>query len=340
MSDNDLINESNMSSLPSDIKDSFILNIDSYEFFLKQLFFNPSSFVDKWLDPGRKLISEKYFIKDTNLDWKWGLSFPFFTLLERYVNSFSTPILIGFSGLPGSGKSTLGDWIGNLSNELNLRIQVISLDDFYLPAKEIDIAMKGNPWDVPRGLPGSHSIDLLNSTLDAYLRTGKLKYPTFDKSLRNGLGDRSGWAESNPKVLILEGWFVGCEPLKDRSKLNDNSDNLNDPYLNQYECEYRHVIQDKLNSYSQIWRMLYKTWHLKSTNIKNTISWKTQQENEMLKLKGAALTGDKLSCFIRMIQASIPQESLSHIKADTVVSIDKDRRICNLFSENYNLKLK
>lgn len=334
MSENNFVNKSN--NLHSEIKDSFIFNFDSYEFFLKQLLFDQHSFLDQWLAPERRSISDKYFRKDTKLDWKWGLCFPFFTLLEQYVNSFRKPIIIGFSGLPGSGKSTLGDWIVNLSTELDLRIQVISLDDFYLPAKEMDIAIKGNPWNVPRGFPGSHSIDLLNRTLDSYLRTGKLKYPRFNKSLRNGLGDRSGWSESNPKVLILEGWFVGCDPLKDRAKLNNNPDNHNNLCLNQFECEYRHIIQDRLNAYSKVWRMFSKTWHLKSTKIENTINWKTQQENEMLKLKGSALTGDKLSRFIRMIQACIPQESLSNINADTVISIDQNRRICNLFSKSYN----
>ncbi len=337
MIDNQLINDYNISSsLLQEIRDSFIFNIDSYNLFLKELLFNKNSFIEEWLDPKRQSISEKYFRTDTVLDWKWGLCFPFYTLLERYVDSFSKPIIIGFSGLPGCGKSTLGYWVNNLSSELDLNIKVISMDDFYLPAVEMDRAMKGNPWNVPRGLPGSHSIDLLNNELDSYLRTGKLKYPKFDKSLRNGLGDRSGWSESHPKVLILEGWFVGCESLKNRANLNTDSNNFNNLSLKQFECEYRYIIQDRLNLYSHVWSMFHKTWHLKSINIENTIGWKTQQENEMLKLKGSALTGDRLSSFIRMIQASIPHVSLADINADTVVSIDKNRRICDLFSKSYN----
>ena len=60
---------------------------------------------------------------------------------------------------------------------------------------------------------GSHSLDLLNQSLDVFLKTGVLNSPTFDKSLRDGKGDRSGWCDSEPRVLILEGWFVGCEPV-------------------------------------------------------------------------------------------------------------------------------
>ena len=38
----------------------------------------------------------------------------------------------------------------------------------------------------------------------------------------------------------------------------------------------------------------------------------------MLKLKGSALQGNKLTDFVRMIQCSIPQESLSFIDSDKI----------------------
>ncbi len=340
MQDYNLINEYNFSSvLPAELTNSFIFDCDKYDLFLRNLSLNKYSFYEEWLDSERESTSDKFFRKGIGLDWKWGLSFPFFSLLERYVSSLHKPIIIGLSGLPGSGKSTLGFWIDKLSIDLNLEIKVISLDDFYLPAIEMDKAMKGNPWNVPRGIPGSHSVDLLNNTLDSYIRTGKLNCPRFDKSLRNGLGDRSGWIESYPRVLIVEGWFVGCEPLQDKADVNIAGQKVITPSLNQFECDYRELIQDRLRAYTTVWQMFYKTWHLKASNIENTINWKTQQENEMLQLKGSALTGDKLSDFIRMIQTSIPVESLSNINADTIISVNKNRRIYNLFSKKYNFSI-
>ena len=59
------------------------------------------------------------------------------------------------------------------------------------------------------------------ATLDTFLETGILNCPTFDKSLRDGKGDRSGWCELQSKVLILEGWFVGCFPVLDLYKIDD-----------------------------------------------------------------------------------------------------------------------
>ena len=224
-------------------------------------------------------------------------------------------------------------WINSVARELNIDIKVISLDDFYLPGKEMDLVMHGNPWNVPRGFPGSHSIELLNHSLDTFLKTGVIKFPTFDKSLRDGKGDRTGWCELKSNVLILEGWFVGCHPISPLIDIHEE-DNFN-LRLSQVEKEYRLSIQESLTLYSQIWKKFDKIWHLKSSKFNNTVLWKTQQEIEMIKLKGSGLKGNNLSDFIRMIQASIPQDSLSFIKSDTTIEINQNRRIKNLSTRTY-----
>ena len=294
------------------------------------------TFFNKWSDIDRQYLSNKYLRKNTNLDWKWSLSFPLFSLLEKYVENFINPKIIGFSGLPGSGKSTLGFWIDNLARDLDIDIKVISLDDFYLPSKEMNIAMKDNPWNVPRGYPGSHSIELLNQSLNTFLETGVLKCPIFDKSLRNGKGDRSGWCELKSKVLILEGWFVGCEPISNLEQIDNFSDDKLNLFLSDIEKEFRSSIQESLILYSQIWKNFDKIWHLKSSQFNNTILWKTQQEEEMIKLKGSGLKDQKLNDFIRMIQTSIPQESLSCIHSDTTIEINQQRRITKLHTNSYS----
>ncbi|WP_269610227.1 uridine kinase [Prochlorococcus marinus] len=259
-----------------------------------------------------------------------------FSLLENYINNINNPIIIGFSGLPGSGKSTLGFWIDSVAKELSLDIKVISLDDFYLPGKEMDFAMRGNPWNVPRGFPGSHSLDLLHQSLDTFLKTGVLSSPTFDKSLRDGKGDRSGWCKLESKILILEGWFVGCYPVSDLYKIDDLDEDKFTLSLSQPEKDYRNVIQASLLEYSKIWKKFHKIWHLKSSNFDNTIIWKSQQENEMINLKGSGLKGKNLSDFIRMIQTAIPQQSLSFINSDTTVEINQIRRIEKLKTTKYH----
>ncbi len=320
---------------PKEITDEFLFALEKYPLFLENLSILPETFYNKWSETPRRSIVEKYWKPNTRLDWKWSLSFPLFSLLEKYLDNINSPIIIGFSGLPGSGKSTLGFWINSVAEELNLDIKVISLDDYYLPGIDMDIAMNGNPWNVPRGYPGSHDLDLLNQSLDTFLQCGVIKYPTFDKSLRDGKGDRSGWAEIKSKVLILEGWFVGCVPISqlfDLEYLSDDKFNLS---LTQIEKEYRNYIQVSLLEYCKIWNKFNKIWHLKSSSFDNTILWKTQQEEEMIKLKGSGLKDKNLTDFIRMIQVSIPQDTFSHMNSDTTIEINQDRRIINLYSSNY-----
>ena len=320
---------------PRHISDEFLFSFDKYRLFLEDLSLDPLLFYNKWSCINRQSIINKYWESNTKLDWKWSLSFPLFSLLEKYVDNINYPKIIGFSGLPGSGKSTLGYWIDSVAIDLGLDIKVISLDDFYLPGKEMEIAMSGNPWNVPRGFPGSHSMDLLNQSLDTFLKTGFFKSPTFDKSLREGKGDRSGWCELKPKVLILEGWFVGCETVPNLREIDYSSEDRFNLCLTQIEKDFRNTIQESLFNYSKIWKKFDKLWHLKSSKFNNTILWKTQQEKEMIKVKGSGLKGNRLTDFIRMIQASIPQQSLGYIKADTIIEIDQNRRIQNLYTKQY-----
>ena len=320
---------------PNQIKDEFLFSFDSYQLFLERLSINPYRFLEDWTDFDRQKITERYWKLETKLDWKWSLSFPIFSLLENIIDNFNTPKIIGISGLPGSGKSTLGEWINKVARDLSIDIKVISLDDFYLPGEEMDIAMLGNPWNVPRGFPGSHSLELLTNSLDTFLNTGFFKSPIFDKSLRDGKGDRSGWSKAKPIVLILEGWFVGCEPIPDLINLDNLNDNEKSLSLTSYEREYRIIIQNSLIEYSKIWKKLYKIIHIKSNRFNNTKLWKTQQEDEMFKLKGSSLRGNKLKDFIRMIQVSIPQASLSNINSDTTIEINKLRKIERIYSNQY-----
>mgnify|MGYP003331560696 FL=1 len=69
----------------------------------------------------------------------------------------------------------------------------------------MEVAIKNNPWNVSRGFPGTHSIDLMKEKLLKWKIDGQLNVPVFDKALRNGLGDRSSWRHDNPDLLIIEG---------------------------------------------------------------------------------------------------------------------------------------
>ncbi|WP_320674780.1 uridine kinase [Prochlorococcus sp. MIT 1341] len=279
-----------------------------------------------WLQRGADYFIYNYWPEGTRADWFWGVGLPLLSEVESLISFNDQPLLLGLSGLPGCGKSSFGKWLERAAKAFKLPLRVVSLDDFYLPSPRLDLAMEGNPWGVPRGLPGSHDLDVLEETLYKFLNKGILSCPRFDKSLRDGLGDRSGWSLSRPKILLLEGWFLGSENTNTLDfDIDDNASECNE--FIQRETDYRGTVQNSLKKYQSIWKRLSLIWHLKALDIDYTAKWKRQQEDHLLRTKGASLQGDSLEKFIRMIQRSIPHQNLMKINADVVAHLDIDRRI-------------
>ncbi len=285
----------------------------------------PSDWLNFWLEHCGTELASTFWPSNTKFDWIWGIGLPLLSDVKRFLTQDSSNI-IGITGLPGCGKTSLGRWIEASALELNWPVSVISLDDFYLPASELQKAMLSNPWNVPRGIPGSHSLLLMEESIDRWINNGYLFSPKFDKSLRNGLGDRCGWKYSEPKVLVIEGWFLGCRP--DKSDLDYTTlDRRLSPALTEDERNYRLLIQDRLHNYLPIWNRIDRIWHLKAIDSAATSSWKEQQENQMKVERGAALQGKALESFIRMIQVVMPQKIMNSIKADVVAKININREV-------------
>jgi len=220
----------------------------------------------------------------------------------------------------------LGNWLEFISLKFNFKIAVISIDDFYLPSKEMELAIYDNPWNVSRGFPGTHSIELMYDKLNKWKKEGDLNVPVFDKSLRNGLGDRSHWRNLSPDLLIIEGWFLGVKPLSSIPKKLE----IIDPPLSYSELSYRDIIQDNLKQYLNIWNQIDELWHLKPQKFEYMNSWKINQENEMFKKKGKALKDERLVNFLRMLNVSLPKRSFDSINSDVLFLMNQNRKLINV----------
>ena len=279
-----------------------------------------------WESKEDLILIDKFWGDNVNQDWIWGLALPLLSQAYKFNNNFSDRKIIGISALPGTGKTTLGKWLECTSLKLNFKISVISIDDFYLPSNEMEIAIKNNPWNVSRGFPGSHSINLMNETLYKWKMDGQLNVPVFDKSLRNGLGDRSHWREEKPDLLIIEGWFLGVKPLS----LNLYNDDIVYPPLSSYESFYRINIQENLKQYLDIWNLLDQVWHLKPLKFEYMNKWKSIQEQNMFFKQGSSLKNKKLSDFLRMLSTSIPHKSFDQINSDVLLLINQERKLISV----------
>ena len=290
--------------------------------------------LDDWIifwNSKKDILSiDQFWNNKVNDDWIWGLGLPLLSQAYKFQNNFSDRKIIGISALPGTGKTTLGKWLEAISLKLNFKIAVISIDDFYLPSDQMKSAIENNPWNVSRGFPGSHSVKLMHEKLLNWKINKELNVPVFDKSLRNGLGDRSHWRSDKPDLLILEGWFLGIEPfIKD---VNDQT--INEAELSAHESSYRLKIQNNLYEYLDVWTLIDTIWHLKPLKFEYMNMWKSYQEKEMFLQKGNALQDKKLSNFLRMLNVSIPRKSFDVINSYALLLIDQER---NLVEAGLNL---
>ena len=168
----------------------------------------PERWWSHWQQRGGFELARCVWPEGVKDEWLLGVALPLLSQAESLLEMGGRPLL-GLSALPGCGKTTLCDWLVQASSELGWSIAFLSIDDFYWPGPELDRRMAGNPWGVPRAIPGSHDLELMATALDQWRETGVLNAPRFDKSLRQGRGDRSDWVRSTPDLVVLEGWFVG-----------------------------------------------------------------------------------------------------------------------------------
>ena len=302
--------------------------LDKYEKLIKDI---SEMKLDEWINfwgNQREILSYvSSFYKDNYRDdWLWGVILPILYDIYTLKKYSQRRLVIGLSALPGTGKTTLGLLIERLLLKMDIKATVVSMDDFYLPSSEMNIAIKNNPWNVSRGFPGTHSINLIEEKILVWKNTGKFNYPVFDKSLRNGLGDRSYWKIDYPEILILEGWFLGVNKKSSQSISKENVK----PPLYKREIEYRSKIQKNLNDYLKIWQLFEKIWQIRPKDFSYMNKWKSNQENEMLKIKGNALVDNQLTNFLRMLNCSIPQECFSEVNSKYLIILNENRELISV----------
>ncbi len=306
--------------------------LDNYEILIKEI---SGLKLDEWIsfwEKEREILSyvSEYYGYKCRDDWLWGVVLPLLYDVYNLKRSKKRRKVIGLSALPGTGKTTLGLLIEKLSLKMNIKVSVVSMDDFYLPSSEMNFAIKDNPWNVSRGFPGSHSTYLIEDRILEWKNTGIFNYPVFDKSLRNGLGDRSSWEIKFPDILILEGWFLGVNQISSEEISKEKVK----PCLYPHEVEYRLKIQKNLNEYFKVWQLIEKIWQIKPKEFSYMDDWKSDQENEMLKLKGNALLDENLKNFLRMLNCSIPQESFNEINSRYLIILNKNRELISVDLNN------
>lgn len=232
---------------------------------------------------------------------------------------------VGIGGGQGAGKSTLGRLIAAAGTVFGARIEVLSIDDFYLTREERQrLAQTVHPLLATRGPPGTHAVERLREAMAALRQPGVVEVPRFDK----GTDTRSGFArlDGGVDVVVLEGWCVGAqaaehpvdEPINALERESDG------------ERRWRSHIENALaGSYAELNGDLEMMVFLKVPSLDAVRRWRVQQEGERpqeLRLSAADVHRfvEHYERITRRMLAILPSS------ADIVVDLDDDHRVSGL----------
>lgn len=237
--------------------------------------------------------------------------------LEPTIKSwdFQRPLVVGVSGLQGSGKSYLSE---NLTLQLqsrypHLNVCNTSIDDFYLTHEEQKALATKYPGcsliTSGRGLPGTHSLALLQEVVSKVQKKAKgYKIPRYDKSRFQGEGDRydeSQWTSVDQPVdvLIFEGWFVGFKSIPDlataweRGIETSENDRIKQ-MMTGIDFSQVQLINELLRKYEKLWEIFDKFIYIATDSLLNVYTWRLEQEKNLISAKGTGMTDQQVEAFV------------------------------------------
>lgn len=235
----------------------------------------------------------------------WGLALPLISRLQRCCSPSGPYPVLALQAPVGAGKSTLARQLQALAATVGLRLVVASIDDAYHAWPERQRRLAGNPFGVSRVPPGSHEPELLVAAITAWRQGGPLILPRFDKTLRQGQGDRSGWQRwDSADALLLEGWLVGYEPVgpaRIAHWLEAHPD-----ALSAAERAWLPRWDRALEAYQPLWRCCDSFWMLQPERASSVMRWRLQAEARQRRRDGQALATHEIQALVRASQASLP----------------------------------
>lgn len=258
-----------------------------------------ATWLDRQLDAlGAATIAEALATIPHHPSVLWGLWVPMAQLMGKLQRTTPRP-QIGLAGVPGTGKTTLGQAMAVLGQAYNFSPIVASIDDYYLPLPTRAVAMAANPFAIDRGPPGSHDVTWLNRSLDDFAAKGQCWIPRFDKGLASGRGDRSGSALHRGDVFLMEGWMVGARPFHVGP---------GDPHpgASAVERAWCARCSHLLAHYTDTWERLHGLVLVVPQQWRHSLRWRLQAEARQRRRGKGALNGGTLERLLRCFWASVP----------------------------------
>jgi len=196
------------------------------------------------------------------------------------------PIVVGFSGAQGSGKSTICRSLKNDLTKRGLVTLTVGLDDFYLKNSErVALSKEVHPLCSVRGVPGTHDVSYLKDILAALINadaSSKICWPSFSKASDDRCEqDKFYYHEGHVDVILLEGWCLGARPSFVQSLPENEWELEQDPL-----CRWKAWTKNAAIQYESIWQAIDFSVMLFQNSFERVIDARWQQEKNLLKRSG------------------------------------------------------
>jgi D-glycerate 3-kinase len=228
------------------------------------------------------------FIKQHKLPEKFRLTAQehYQPLAKRIFSQFTKnngAYFVGINGCQGSGKSTLTDFIAEyLTYTYQLTIVVMSLDDFYFTGeKRQQLADDIHPLLATRGVPGTHDMTMLASTLTKLKaqQTG-FTIPRFNKATDEPyLKEQWPIVKKPADIILLEGWCWGVKPQTDE-QLKAPVNELELKHDSKGDWRY-YVNQQLKNNYQPLYKTMDFWLALQAPSFDCVYQWRLEQEKKL-----------------------------------------------------------
>jgi D-glycerate 3-kinase len=241
------------------------------------------------LPPGYAVLVQQWLVPLA--DW----------LASRQAAVEHAPLLVGFHGAQGSGKTTLCGVLEHLLEESGLQCLTLSLDDFYLTrSQRLALADEVHPLLRTRGVPGTHDMSLLAAVLDALAAGQPCRLPVFNKATDDRKPEHE-WRQwvGRADIVLLEGWCVG-------SKAEPQADLLLP--VNSLEASedgagvWRRYVNDCLaGEYASLFQRLDLLVMLKAPSMQQVRQWRQLQEQRLAQREQGSglMSAEQLERFIQ-----------------------------------------
>ncbi len=252
-----------------------------------------------------------------------------FPLIKTIKNKHkkNKTLIIGIQGGQGTGKTTLVDFLEK-KLEQNYKVRSFSIDDFYKTYRErkrLSKKHKNSPfYQIPRGMPGTHSIRKLKNTLGKIKKGKPFEIPEFDKSLQNAAGDISRKTKVKQKqdFVFFEGWCLGLPYITPKiliqhcKKHNIKID---------YKKKHLQALTKHIKPYIQLWKYIDFYVMLQPSSASLHKKWRYEQEKELKKEKKKGMTKKEINHFVD-IYLSLTYVCYNLVKPDIKIFINKNHR--------------